>query len=264
MKRNAWIAIFPFCLAACSGSNYNFSPIEATNENIQKNPSNPDQPLPSCSEQLRTLSVPIKVLFVVDKSGSNVQGDFGTPPTDPDKSMRGGSIQKFLNEYGAKPNFSWAFLTFNDNTLNSLTGSGGNVFGSAMIMQNAINQFMATTDSGNTPYQVALQGGQGAIAGDSSKTSQTKYIVVFVSDGMPNPAISQSDVLGHVQAILNSAPQQTTFNSIFYGTGQPAAGELMRAMAATGLGSFLDANLSPTRILNIGDLVRVPGVSCEN
>lgn len=259
MRKNAWIAIFALSLAACSPSQYTFAPAESGSSGGQKNGTSDN--LPSCASELQNLTVPVRMLFIVDQSGSNLQGDFGSPPTDPDKAMRGGSIQKFLNEYGAKANFSWSFLTFAANAARSLSG---NSFGDAQVMQSAINQFMATGDSGNTPYQAALQAGQSMLASDAGKTPQTKYIVLFVSDGMPNPALPTSDVLAYVQAILNTAPTQTTFNSIFYGQGQPSAGVLMKAMAQTGLGSFLNANEVPTKILNIGDLVRIPGMSCEN
>lgn len=210
---------------------------------------------PNCREELRSLTVPVKPIFVVDTSGSNKKD----PGSDPDKAVRGGSIQRFFNSYGPKGNFAWTFITFSGSAATTLT-SNSNSTG----MQSAINLFLNDTDDGNTPYVAALDAAKNAIDADSGRTSGTKYIVVFLSDGLPNPTVSDSTLNSKVGAIVNAAPGQVSFNAVYYGPADAQASGRLQMMAGTGGGNFLNTNTNPTgNAFLISDLVIVPGINCN-
>lgn len=213
---------------------------------------------PSCREELRTLTVPVKTIFVVDGSGSNlVDGDL--PGTDPDKAVRGGSMQRFLNSHKDRNNFAWSLIRFAGT---SATALATNV--SASPMQSALDSFMAINDAGHTPYVPALDSAATAIQKDSSRTAQTKYIVVFLSDGMPNPSISNSELTTKVKTVINAAPGQVNLSAVYYGHNNSSASDRLKMMAQVGGGNFLDTNANPTgTAFLISDLVTIPGIVCN-
>ncbi len=250
-------------LVGCSNSSYDFTPYVAPDSGKQSGGGGGTNPNPSCASHLTTLTTPAKFLFIVDMSGSNVSGDFGGLPTDPSKSVRGGALQQFLTSYVAKANFGWGFMTFNDSSATPLIGGASPMFSNAAAMQNAINVFGGMTDTGNTPYSTALQTAASALHNDAGMTTSTKYMVVFISDGMPNPVSSTATLLGEVRNIVNASPNQVTFNTVFYGDSNPGAHDLMASMAAEGGGHFYDTNTnSAGRDFNIGNIIQIPGVDC--
>ena len=223
----------------------------------------------ACAKQLQAQTAPIKMLFVVDMSGSNASGDNGGPPTDPGKTMRAGSIQKFFTDYAAKANFSWGFIGFQFTSAQSFVGaSGAASFGAASSMQGAIDQLKCQSDSGGTPYSAALNMTAAAIRNDPDLNSATKpiYVVVFLSDGMPNPAYPNGDaqLYGDVAAIASIAPGRVSINTVFYGADDPAAGPRLQGMATAGGGHFLNTNQYPAGMdFQISDAIYLPGLTCH-
>lgn len=215
-----------------------------------------------CEEVLRETTVPVKLLFAVDISGSNA----GVQGSDPNRAVRSGSIQAFFNDFRAKTNFSWGFITYAGVSATPLIKNGSlPIFSpSASDMQNAIIAFNQTTDAGNTPYIAALNMASQAIAQDSGEAN-TKYIVVFLSDGLPNPEVSDSELANRVRSILNTkAPGLVTFNAVYYGAADPIASGRLRSMTVVGNGRFLDTNSNPAgRSFAISDVIQVPGIVCR-
>lgn len=244
------LIFFAGILGACANSQYDFAAF--TPSTTSNNPQSTTPP--SCSTTLQGMTVPVKVMLVVDQSGSNVSASGSIPASDPNKTVRAGSIQQFFNNYKTKTNFSWSFIGFNDGTaMEYVSGAPSN---NPNNMQSAINQFTAATDEGGTPYSAALDMARREITNDHS-SADTKYIVVFLSDGMPDSGFNSRS---EVQAVLNAAPGQVTFNAIYYGATNPDASNLMKDMATEGLGRFLDTNANPNgKSFQIGDVVYVPG-----
>lgn len=210
----------------------------------------------SCTNVLNQINVPVRLLFVVDTSGSNAGGN----GTDPTKLYRAGSIQQFFNNYSTKINFSWGFIHFSNNQAPSLIQGFAN---NPSVMQGAINAFNAVQDNGNTPYAVALAKARDTIAADT-RTPDTKYIVAFISDGLPDPARSDAQLAADVQAILAAAPNQVSFSTIYYGNANAVASNRLKAMATVGKGNFLDTNANPNgRSFPIESVVTVPGMVCQ-
>ena len=221
----------------------------------------------TCNNNLGTTKIPTKMIFVVDMSGSNQSApgcSVSSTCTDPGKAIRGGSIQKFLNDYGSHTNFGWAFDVFFGTSSTALTGDGSStapIFVNAAAMQSSINTFMGMTDQGDTPYLAALANVQATIANDPdlNSSSNPQYVVVFMSDGQPDADESLSNILSAVSGIVALAPKRVTFNSIYYGTSDPIASSNLQQMATTGNGNFLDTNSNPTGLdFSIGDLITLP------
>lgn len=221
---------------------------------------------PNCRDELKALTTPVKMVFIVDVSGSNA----GNKGTDPNKAVRSGSIERFYNSYSAKTNFAWSFATFagSVNTPANILISNAN----AQAMQSAIVTFNSMSDGGETPYVSALNAAQQIISGDTARAPNSKYIVVFLSDGMPNPAVDDATLNSKVSAIVGAAAStgagvnagQVSFNTVYYGDANQAAHDRLQMMAATGGGNFLDTNANPTgNAFLISDLVIVPGIVCQ-
>ncbi|PWU17594.1 MAG: hypothetical protein C5B49_08510 [Bdellovibrio sp.] len=253
----------PQTLANLTGGNYTFT-VQAQDSlgNTTTQSISFTVQIQSCT--LQTLTVPVKIHFVVDMSGSNASGQGSLPATDPTKSFRGGEIKDFVNTFGTKTNFSWGFETFANNTATNLVGSStGPFFTNYNGMQTAITKFYSTADGGNTPYGKALTMAALAIASDTSKTSDTKYIVVFLSDGFPTDVTNVATLDADVQNILNQAPGQVTFSTVFYGSTDATASSTLQSMATTGKGQFVDMNTYPSgQTFTIQDVINVPGPGC--
>lgn len=213
---------------------------------------------PNCRNQLNTLTTPIKPVFIVDVSGSNFSNG-SQPGSDPKRIIRGDSIERFYNTYKTKPNFSWSFSTF--------AGSMANVLlqmGNSMSMGNAITTFRAMNDAGETPYIAALNAARDNINADFARTADTRYMVVFLSDGMPNPAVADATLSAKVQEVVGTVAGRVSFNSIYYGSSDQTAANRLKMMAQVGGGNFLDTNVNPTGSnFLITDFVIVPGVVCN-
>ncbi len=238
------------------------------NENDNTNPNVPtDTGGPNCRDQLNQITVPVKVHFIVDVSGSNRLSQDGVAPTDPQKSIRGGSIQSFVNTYAAKPNFRWGFEVFaNSSASNFITGGSGTpIFGDSASMSMALAQFNNTKDDGATPYAAAINEAAELLSNELSKNStDTKYIFVFLSDGMPTPMVSNSSLQQMISNLTSMAPGRVSFNTVYYGQSSQDSYNRLKMMAQVGGGNFLDTNVNTTgTAFMISDLVIVPGVVCN-
>lgn len=230
---------------------------------VRDNLNQPNTNPGSCYTVLHQQTVPVKMLFVVDTSGSNR----GFNGTDDRRVVRGESLQTFFNDLGTRANFNWGFITFHASIATPMIASGVlPIFSSQTAdMQNALNAFKANyqDDGGNTPYEAALDMAQQAILNDRG-SNDSKYIVVFLSDGMPDPAVATDVLINHVRQIVGTKPGRVTFNTVYYGSGgNTAAIERLSGMAKAGSGNFLNTNLNPTqKSFLISNIVNIPGQVC--
>lgn len=234
---------------------------------------------------LTNVELPVKIMFVVDTSGSNNSPsmDEGTelcvpqyetcaPATDPTKSFRSGSITNFFTKYQSKTNFSWGFITFSNGNAASFVGSSSApTFSNAAAMQSAISQFNSETDNGDTPYMAALSQVQLAISNDPglkvTGAQAPLYYVIFLSDGYPTDALNadgsvdQAALGSQIQSVKALAPGRVTFSTVYYGTinDANAAGTLQNMAAG---GQFVNVDTSSTSTINIQDLIQVPVGQC--
>lgn len=207
----------------------------------------------NCRTVLDTLKTPIELIFVVDASSSNKS-------TDPDKSVRAGSIDQFYQLYKSKTNFSWDVISF--------AGSTATVRARASTAQ-SVEDFISWLyayphDVKGTPYDAALSGTSDLIKADPHPSADKKYAVVFLSDGRPSGSDSDSYWASKVTQLISVVAGRISFNTIYYGGDNAEASGLLKAMAIAGGGNFLDTNKNPTgKVFNIADTVVVPGEVCE-
>jgi Mg-chelatase subunit ChlD len=224
--------------------------------------------------------MPIKVLFVVDTSGSNsttyngskggsCAGRLGcVPATDPQKTFRGGSISEFFEKYKDRPNFSWGFETFSKDSVLSYIGQNANaLFGNSIAMESAIDAFSLELDRGKTPYLKALEGIQTAIANDSDLHSTAEfpplYYVVFMSDGYPTDS-NRAQIRESVEKIVSLDPARISLSTIYYGTqNDPEASGTLENMATVGGGQFVNFDTNSNETIDIQDLISLPTTTCK-
>lgn len=223
---------------------------------------------PNCRDELSKITTPVRVHFIVDVSGSNVLRDNGVPPTDPNKSVRGGSIESFFNTYAAKSNFKWGFEIFWGTSARSFINdnSGYAMFGTSTNMSSALDAFANWEDDGATPYLKGISMASSLLTSELSKNpGDTKFIFVFLSDGMPTDGAQDSSVLSQaVSSLVNKAPGRVSFNTVFYGQASQSSYDRLKMMASVGNGNFLDTNRNTTgNAFLISDLVILPGVVCK-
>jgi hypothetical protein len=285
MMLNTFIGVA--LISGCGGVKFSTGTLPAGNNSNSSNPV--VNPGGGC--QLKNLNRPVKVMFVVDTSGSNNSSttDDGTvgctssnqncaPATDPLKTFRSGSITSFFNTFKAKTNFSWGFEVFSGTIAQPYISTNGQsaTFGNASAMASAITQFNSETDNNGTPYLAALSEAHSAIASDPDLNSTNPYLplyfIVFMSDGYPTDALSGSNPVvvdtgalnSSISSILSLAPGRITFSSIYYGTiNDPNAAGTLQGMATVGQGQFVNVNTGSTSSIVINDLITVPVGQCQ-
>ncbi|MBX3021048.1 MAG: VWA domain-containing protein [Bdellovibrionales bacterium] len=216
----------------------------------------------SCYNVLHQLATDAKVVFVVDNSGSNTS-------TDPMKTMRAGSIEAFFNDFKSKQNFWYGFITFKGVGASALINNGNSsqptITNLLPPMQSAIATFKAAADNGNTPYKAATDMAMLALQNDTNVNANTKWIVVFLSDGQPTPMRTDEQLKADVEGLLAVKPGKVSFNTIYYGSADLEATERLRMMAQVGGGKFLDTNANPSgKSFLISNVINVPGMpACQ-
>jgi hypothetical protein len=175
-----------------------------------------------------------KIMFVMDKSGSNNS-------TDPGASLRADGVEKFYNSYMNDEFIKWGMIRFGDVT-------------DFMIIEpyftreepsvrQAITE-LRSSDQGGTPYSDALAKTELAIRDDieAFPEEDAYYMIFFISDGQPEPYITVDQAKLLVKGLVDIKPGKVFLSSAYYGTNGPAAQEYLREMAIAGGGKYADLN----------------------
>ena len=237
-----------------------------------------------CALEPSELKNVTKIMFLVDKSGSNFTGNNGAGSgTDPNKTFRSETILEFVDKYATNTSVEWGFVAFGlDNTqegraiayINEQGDEQQPVFSpDSQRMYDAIERMRADQDTGSTPYYLAIQMAIQAITEDRKKVdlNRTKYLVVMITDGVPtspqykngNDTV-QSKIEDHLQALVD---MKVPFSTIYYGPPNAVADGIppytpqarLERMAEVGKGKFSDVNadgkvpLEKLLIFNIGE-----------
>ena len=208
----------------------------------------------------------VKVLFVVDTSGSNI-GEGVPVATDPQKQWRSTSIRNFIDTYKSRSNFHFGMITFQGTSAKPQikVGNNGVFTNSTSVVDAGYNSFLATADGGNTPYKAALSMAKSIIDADLAANAADKasYVMVMVSDGQATDYKAPDDIIPDASAIRALAPGQVSLNTVYYYANSfvESQTKYLRNIASVGGGQFLVANSSQT--LKIDDVIQVPGASCQ-
>jgi hypothetical protein len=183
-----------------------------------------------------------KILFVVDKSGSNVN-----PGTDPNGMYRVGTISAFYDLHKTNQFTKWGLVSFQLSGATPVilddTGLSGGFSNDPSVIMPAI-QSLATGNTGGTPYQAAIATAGATITNDIARNPNqpSRYVVVFISDGEPSDGVTDPVLQNIVTGLTDLG--DITLSTVYYGPLNPTASARMLKMANWGRGKFLDTNVS--------------------
>lgn len=208
----------------------------------------------------------VKVLFVVDGSGSNF-GANGSLPSDPDKQWRTSTLRDFITQHVANKNFYYGLTLFKGTAskskiiVNGLPGFSND----RAVVSEGFRSFLNTPDGGNTPYKAALKMAKNIIAMDleDHASDNASYAVVMISDGHATDYKHAYDVIPDASAIKDLAPDRITLNSVYYSAKKidASAPQYLKSIAHIGEGAFIVANTKQS--LKLEDVIRISVKSCQ-
>jgi von Willebrand factor type A domain len=267
-------------LGACA--KMNFAPANLTDqgtESIDDVIVPPPGPGIECRKDQVKINRPTRVLFIVDQSGSNVNGPYEAPgvASDAKKKFRGDVMSQFYQANRSKTNLSWGLTVFNaTSALNLLTDSSNKVVPFSTVpndFNNAFTRFLSREDVGHTPYKAALSLAKQMIEGDKTSAPQhVSYLVVFMTDGYPTDYCPKSSDLtcpgkilenkidADVKAISDIIPGDIQFSTVYYGKSDSEAAKRLNRMAKIGSGQFVDTNT--TKEVKLDDILNVDKEVC--
>lgn len=205
----------------------------------------------------------LKIIFVIDNSGSNVIAAGGRPPTDPDRSRRYESLKKWLSNRKGSPNEFYTMVEFSGNStkippdlVNSQAESSPFTNDKDFFYNVVATQQASSKDGSATPYKAAMDTVINTIKGDAikakkraedtGKTTTSSYVVIFLSDGGPTDS-TEDEIVALISETLMKLPNQPDYgafiNQLTLNTGYyyidvdlPDARQILANMAKAGKG----------------------------
>lgn len=183
-----------------------------------------------------------KVMFVVDKSGSN-------STTDTNK-YRVNTISSFYQKHQENAFVQWGLVVFNGNTSEAYINSGSpqqpTFSADVGTVTTAITKIGTAADAGATPYKSALAMARSGINYDLTMNpgQASTYVVVFLSDGQPTDYGAPADetaIMSDVDSLVKMG--RVTLSTVYYGPADAVASGRLSKMAQAGAGRFLDTNI---------------------
>lgn len=157
---------------------------------------------PSCTVTYNEIQTPVKIVLLVDKTGSNKDNSNTSAVndgTDPTKAWRLGVMNDLRGNLSLDL-FSFNITLFRGNHTNindgyRYGGVGGELTKSLIngfsnnesVINAAIDAFSNDPDQGKTPYEAALAKAHDIIATDILTDGISQYSVILVTDGFPDP-----------------------------------------------------------------------------
>jgi Mg-chelatase subunit ChlD len=228
---------------------------------------------PTCRTDDVTATADVKVLFVVDASGSNINNG-NTVGTDNDQVWRKKTMNTFISTYQNKNNFYYGLISFQDSSAKAhIQLSGKGVFTNNMsAVSSGMTSFDANQDGGSTPYKPAIDMAKDIILRDMALGSSkpVAYVVVMISDGVPKDSRYTgsggiANLKTDTQSLMDVGGKgNISVNSVLlYNTSAPSLSDedYLKAMAQVGKGAYIKADSNGT--LSIADTVKVPGSVCQ-
>ncbi len=263
-----FLMIFGSGLIALSGCNdTGFTPAAKVSNLTQTN-GNPN-PAPSCKVTVGTSKKDIRILFMLDNSGS-------TNTTDPQQEIRVKTIQKFIADYGAKTNLTYSLgyfsgstaTIFDMNTSQFKSPLATTPVGNSGQLSVALAAYDAINPEGNTPYRAAFSSMNGTVTGGVTGGGKEDFAVVFMSDGQPTDIANPVNT--NLMALVDNLKKAgsgnggaLTLSTVYFGpTNDTTSIDHLQSMATRGEGQFVDTNKLTAGGLVINDIINVPG-TCE-
>lgn len=224
----------------------------------------------SCQTNLIDSTRTVKILLMVDASGSNVPGKDEPDGTDPQKKWRLGAIRSLVDRYRGKSNIHFGLATFQETSakpqIKNSVGAG--IFtNSQNEIESGISSFVANDDFQATPYKAALELAAKIIKKDVSASADKDavYSVIMVSDGMPSDYKSTTEMLPDISSVTEIAAGRVNLNTIFYYNTEKQRVNIktdyLKTIAKVGSGSFAVANANES--INLEDVIKIPQETCQ-
>ncbi|MES3037576.1 MAG: vWA domain-containing protein [Bdellovibrionota bacterium] len=271
MKRYSLAIAFIVLIFSSCGPN-----VAVTAMNPAKEGASAVKPPLVCQPGQVKVTRPSRVLFIVDQSGSNLNGPFENPAkgTDPQKTFRTTVMNDFVSTNKDKAHVSWGLTVFNGSSAQSLVSADSKEvpFSNVADFGSALDLFKARKDSGDTPYKAALKKALQYVATDLiSAPKNTAYLIAFITDGFPTdycPGFS-NNCPGQVEEHLIDADvrkisklnKNVKFSTVYYGEPNGEATARLQRMADAGNGQFVDSNVSSK--IDLNDIIEIEQEVCQ-
>jgi uncharacterized protein YegL len=246
-------------LAACA-----LAAVSCTDANLESVPTPPRPPMDDkmrvegsfCTEDPESVEFPVKILFIVDTSDSMSQTD---PPNPLDNNYTGRTraIIDVINALAGLNGVEIGMITFHS-SINDLTGGFLPDFTAADVVNLTTLAGQLQSNAAQTNYEGALDAAFQVLVNDmrnadEKKRSRSKYVVIFLSDGMPNP-VTEDPPANTDERILNLVDdiaalereqqlRELKFHTVYLAGTTPPQYQLvpvalLKNMAETGRGTF--------------------------
>ena len=139
-----------------------------------------------CTEKQDNAAFPVKIMFIVDASGSMQQTDEGDNRVE--------AVRQVVRSYANQPNVFFDIIKYNgrvsdltEGFTDQLTGNEPEVFGTEGLLEaDSMTDYQGALAKA---YQVLLSDMQATANGDGglAQLARTKYVLIFFSDGTPDP-----------------------------------------------------------------------------
>ncbi len=224
-------------------------------------------PVQNCTDVLNVTQENLKIIFMVDNSDSTNQ-------TDSKKYYRDQILRNFVNQYRDKQNFKYSFAWFGaqavvwDKVQKQFVSKTQNAFGDSADFEKALDSFDSLGTQYGTAYNAAFTSIKDIVNNSTTPGDGWKYVVVFMSDGMPTDLGKGTNITTQIKALATnlttqaqSLSTQASVSSIYFGpsTSTPAITNL-QILSQAGSGIFVDTNTVSN--IMISDSISIPGQVC--
>ncbi len=207
-----------------------------------------------CTENPQELVFPVKILFIIDTSGSMAF-------TDPE-AQRAQAVGEVINEYNDNPGVSFGVIRFSGSSIALTDGFTKD----PAELDDAVMQLREA--DGVTNYRGAIGQATNLLSGDIlgadlGERVRSRYVVIFLSDGLPYPPDTNryEDIYADVQRLMQLETLdvgEIRFHTAFLNSPDTPfdvaeeARQLLQNMATLGQGTFTNfANGEEINFLNI-------------
>jgi hypothetical protein len=236
--------------------------LACTSVDIERLPEPPPPPVDNlvsvkgsfCTESPLAVEFPAKILFVVDVSQSMSQTD-PPDPADNNYSARTRAVIDVINSLAGVPGVEIALISF-QSTVNDLSqGFIPNVTAEDVARLVGYSQLL-NAQNGQTNYEGALEKAFEVLVTDIDEAddlarARSKYSVIFISDGLPNPVDPPTNTPESIVELVESMQKlererrlvELKIHTVYLSGRTPPQFQqgpidLLRDMAEAGAGTF--------------------------
>lgn len=186
-----------------------------------------------CNEDPETVVFPVKIWIAIDDTGSMRQND--------PNQVRYTAVQDLTSKLASPGKVFFGGEVFSSEKLQVISTPR---FTDDAALFNTQVAALKGAGNGKTPYLVALDKVLSELTADANEdvalAKRTRYIVIFLSDGIPTDDSTEVQDVEAVMKImgLRSMVGGITVNTVYLGGGDDAAPALLQKMAQAGEGLF--------------------------